>query len=134
MGKCYTNVVAEPFTNEIGQTINPGDEVVVVTTGYAHRVNVYTAKFLGVRRNKKTDEFVGTSVGDVPSTRTRIVYSSDGEYEEIKYGDYDWTTRQYPQIKTGRRYSFVREDVMTRRALYCNRIFKIGTQLADVRI
>ena len=42
------DLVAEAFTNELGQTIQPGDEVVYVGTGYGHSVRVRTGKFAGV--------------------------------------------------------------------------------------
>lgn len=40
------SLIKEPFTNEFGM-INVGDDVMVVTTGYSHRVSVYKAKYLG---------------------------------------------------------------------------------------
>ena len=43
-----TDLVAEAFTNEFGQTIQPGDEVVYVGTGYGHSVRVNKGKFAGV--------------------------------------------------------------------------------------
>ena len=43
-----TDLVAEAFTNEFGQTIRPGDEVVYVGTGYGHSVRVNKGKFAGV--------------------------------------------------------------------------------------
>jgi signal peptidase I len=42
------DLVAEAFTNEFGQTIQPGDEVVYVGTGYGHSVRVNKGKFAGV--------------------------------------------------------------------------------------
>lgn len=43
-----TDLVAEAFTNEFGQTIQPGDEVVYVGTGYGHSTRVNRGKFAGV--------------------------------------------------------------------------------------
>lgn len=42
------DLVAEAFTNEFGQTIQPGDEVVYVGTGYGHSTSVNRGKFAGV--------------------------------------------------------------------------------------
>ena len=42
------DLVAEAFTNEFGQTIQPGDEVVYVGTGYGHSTLVNRDKFAGV--------------------------------------------------------------------------------------
>lgn len=39
------------FTNHIGQVINEGDEVIVVTTGYSHSVDVRKGIFLGVQES-----------------------------------------------------------------------------------
>ena len=44
-----TNPIA--YTNDIGQTINPGDEVVIVTTGYGHDVSTNKATYLGLHTN-----------------------------------------------------------------------------------
>ena len=37
-----------PFTNEIGQVINPGDEVIIITSGYG--LHISTGKYVGARR------------------------------------------------------------------------------------
>lgn len=50
-----------PFTNNIGQTINPGDRVVIVTTGYSHRVHVRTGTYAG-KVNGRVSVFVETDV------------------------------------------------------------------------
>lgn len=42
------DMVAEAFTNEFGQTIQPGDDVVYVGTGYGHSTRVNRGKFAGV--------------------------------------------------------------------------------------
>lgn len=39
-------IIQESFTNEFG-TVNVGDTVMAVTTGYSHRVDVYKAIYLG---------------------------------------------------------------------------------------
>ena len=39
-------IIEQPFTNEFG-TINVGDTVMVVTTGYSHRVSVNKGRYLG---------------------------------------------------------------------------------------
>lgn len=39
-------LIQESYSNDFG-TINVGDDVMVVTTGYSHRVRVYKAKYLG---------------------------------------------------------------------------------------
>jgi len=48
MENFMADMVAEAFTNEFGQTIQPGDEVVYVGTGYGHSTRVNRGKFAGV--------------------------------------------------------------------------------------
>lgn len=68
----------EPFTNEFGQVINPGDEVVYVATGYSHQVSVNRGRYQGKWYAKVT--------------RTREVLDADGKVVmEERYG------RQYPK-------------------------------------
>jgi hypothetical protein len=125
----YSELVEEPFVNSIGQTINPGDKVVAITTGYGHRVNIITGVFEGVRRqNSSTKGIVGSRIGGVPVKRTRSVYSEDGEHAEMKY---DYTTRKY--IPSGRRYNLVTEVTYRKSSLQRNRVFKVDTNLSEVR-
>jgi hypothetical protein len=68
----------EPFKNEFDQTINPGDEVVYVATGYSHQVSVNRGRYQGLWYSKVT--------------RTREVKDADGNVVmEERYG------RQYPK-------------------------------------
>jgi hypothetical protein len=127
-------VVAEPFTNSIGQTINPGDDVVVVTTGRGHSVNVYTAKFAGVRRDKESNEFVGTSVYNIPDIKIVTVWTPDGIYEDKRYKGYNPETRKHEYESTGRRYNRVKQQCFRTSCLQLNRLFKIDTPLTDVKI
>jgi hypothetical protein len=39
----------EPFTNHLGQVVNPGDKVVVVAVGYNHVMSVRQGTYLGTR-------------------------------------------------------------------------------------
>lgn len=39
--------IEAPITGVFGETVNVGDEVMVVTTGYSHRVHVAKGKYLG---------------------------------------------------------------------------------------
>ena len=68
----------EPFKNEFGQTIQPGDEVVYVATGYSHHVSVNRGRYQGLWYGKVT--------------RTREVKDADGNVVmEERFG------RQYPK-------------------------------------
>lgn len=41
------------FENDIGQTVRPGDEVIIVTTGYSHSVNTRKGVYLGRKGEQK---------------------------------------------------------------------------------
>jgi hypothetical protein len=125
-----TELVEEPFVNSIGQTINPGDKVVPVTTGYGHRVNIITGVFEGVRRRTNSSKgIVGSRIGGVPVKRTRAVYTEDGEHAEMKY---DYTARK--TVPSGRRYNIITEVTQRKSSLQLNRVFKIDTNLSEVTI
>lgn len=128
MSMTYSEFIAEPFTNSLGQVINPGDKVVAVTTGYGHRISIITGVFEGVRRKKDgKKQIVGTRIGSVPVTWHERVYDENGEYEETKY---DWGL--YKRIPTGKRYNFVPHVKHRKSSLVLNRVFKIGTAAADL--
>lgn len=130
MSSKYSELVQEPFVNSIGQTINPGDKVVAVTTGYGHRVNIITGVFEGVRRqNTGAKKIVGTRIGEVPVKSTRAVYGEDGEHTEMRY---DYTARK--MAPTGRKYNIVTEVTQRKSSLQLNRVFKVDTNLAEVTI
>ena len=128
MRSSYSELVVEPFTNSIGQVINPGDKVVAVTTGYGHRVRVITGVFEGVRRQKEgKKQIVGTRVGSVPVKYEERVFC---EHDEVAY---DWT-KPYGErmVKTGRKYNLVPKVNYRKSSLQLNRVFKIDTAAADL--
>lgn len=135
-----TNEVA--FTNNIGQVIQPGEDVVIVTTGYGHNVNTCKGKYLGMHKNggaqcmkqvresylvlKATEELVPNSFW------TEMRQKSDAfvaEYKKNNPGRWDYysqpeykaiTTSYYDQVET--RYHIVDR----RTTLQRNRIYKIA--------
>lgn len=46
-----SNINVTAYTNNIGQVINPGDEVVIITTGYGHNVNTCKGTYIGLHKN-----------------------------------------------------------------------------------
>jgi hypothetical protein len=126
--------VTESYTNDLGQTIQPGDEVVFVTTGYGHNVRIETGKFEGVYRNLKNENIAGTRIGTVPVHTHDIVYAEDGEHEEFAWGGYDKETRRYINKPTGKRYNRIPVVWYRKSVLQRNRVFKIETPLAKVSI
>lgn len=128
MSLTSSELIAEPFINSIGQVINPGDKVVAVTTGYSHRVRVFTGIFEGVRRQKNgSKQIVGSRVGSIPVKWNERVYAEDGQHEEMKY---DWAQRK--SIPTGKRYNLVPKVTYRKSSLQLNRVFKIDTATADL--
>lgn len=134
MGYVLSKVVAEPFTNSIGQTIHPGDDVVVVTTGYGHSVSVFTGKFAGVRFDKRSGKMVGTAVSEIPVTWNDRVFSENGSIEEERYIGWSSVERRHIYKKTGRRYDLVPKTKYRKSSLQRNRLFKIDTPLTNIKI
>lgn len=99
-----SELVVESWTNAIGQTINPGDEVIYVGTGYGHNVTVKKGKFGGVR------------YADV--RRYRPLKDADGNaiMDELYGGRYPkqeiYTTREpvavrVEEVNRGHKYAYV---------------------------
>lgn len=136
-----TNAV--PFTNNIGQVIQPGDEVVIVTTGYSHRVNTCKGTYLGLHKNngaqcvkqirtsyytfKNTGERVPSSFwAEMQAEQTAWIsnyvknnpgsysYYTDPEYKAIRASYFDQIETQYYMIDR-------------RTTLQRNRIYKIAS-------
>jgi len=120
--------VSESFTNDLGQTLNPGDSVVAVTTGYGHTVRVITGKFEGVYRSHK-GQLTGTRIGDVPVKSQVREYVEDGAHEETRW---DYSVRKF--VPTGKRYNLVPKLRYRKSSLQRNRVFKIETSLKEVTI
>lgn len=56
---------AIPFVNGVAQTINPGDKVLAITTGYSHSTETRMVTYLGVmeRPNGEVDSVKVTYTG-----------------------------------------------------------------------
>lgn len=129
----YSTLVAEPFENEIGQTIYPGDKVVAVTTGYGHSVSIFTGIFEGVRRSKSSNKIVGSRVGSVPDDYREREFRDDGEYEETT-SRWNAAERKWDYTPTGRRWSWKTTKRFRKSNLQLNRVFRVDTPLAEVKI
>jgi hypothetical protein len=130
---------AESFINDIGQTLQPGDKVVAVTTGYGHRVSVFEGVFEGVYRGPSyvgsdKQQISGTRIGQIPVTYNDREFVEDGVEEEIVYKGYNRETRRYESEKTGRRYNLVKKVKYRKSSLQRNRVFRIDTALTKVTI
>jgi hypothetical protein len=92
MSKPYDTI---PFTNTLGQVIQPGDQVLIVTEGYSHRIMCRTGTFLGVRN---LGRHLATVVrvtykgsGYVTKDGTKCSYSSP---DKVGYGNYEYIRQQ----------------------------------------
>jgi len=119
MGKTIHQFVAEPFTNEIGQTVNPGDRVAYVTKGY--RVHTGKGWFAGVFKDK---------IGNVVLTRVQGIRSEKpvktGKMISYQSTRYNYETRknepytyEYPETV------MVSCEPHGTTVLQCHRLFKI---------
>lgn len=135
-----TNVVA--YTNNIGQVINPGDEVVIVTTGYGHQVNTYKGTYIGLHKNGGAQcvKKVQSSFYADKATGERIAYSyftemnsklnafaatwranNPGKYAYYSEPDYLAIREEY-MSKVELKYEYVDR----RTTLQRNRVYKIA--------
>lgn len=126
--------VVESYTNSLGQTLEPGEDVVFVTTGYCHTVSIETGKFEGVYRNPSNNRVVGTRIGTVPVTFDERVFCENGKHDEEVCRNYDHTTHRYIYEKTGRRFNFVHSIKYRKSVLKRSRVFKLETPLVKVVI
>jgi hypothetical protein len=118
------DLVAEAFTNEFGQTIQPGDEVVYVGTGYGHSVRVRTGKFAGVyyttgRAYIKDEkgQYVRDEKGNAKYEMKQLVKAV--RVDGIPSKKYDYKTRQYT-------------DTIRCAILPLKRVYKIDMAMKDI--
>ena len=78
-----SNREAIPFTNDFGQVINPGDEVVVVTTCTGN-TNTQKGKYVGMRGKYVQAE--------VPSNAWAYFYKDTGERAPYNFGAELWNS------------------------------------------
>lgn len=118
------DLVAEAFTNELGQTIQPGDEVVYVGTGYGHSVRVRTGKFAGVYysmgRHYLKDEngqYIRDEKGNVKHEMKQYVKAV--RVDDVPSKSYNYKTRQYT-------------DTTRCAILPLKRVYKIDMAMKDI--
>ena len=114
----------ESFTNSIKQTINPGDEVVFITSSW--HVNSRKGIFEGVFKDPN---------GNITGTRVSYRYFyNEKEFSDTGYitewkNDYYYDEKarkyMYNQIDTGRRYNLVSKEKKFYAALQNNLVFAI---------
>lgn len=84
--------IAEAYTNEFDQVLNPGDRVVYVGGGYNHRVTVNVGTFAGVfksnvydrEQRKYVEVVVALKIEGIPGRRWEYDYTTkNGGYKDI---------------------------------------------------
>lgn len=118
------DMVAEAYTNEFGQTIQPGDDVVYVGTGYGHSTRVNRGKFAGVyyttRRAYLRDEKGGYLRDEKGNAKFEMKqYVKAVRVDGVPSKKYDYKTRQY-------------SDTLRCAILPLKRVYKIDMPLAEM--
>ena len=116
----YSNQTAfseEPYKNDLDQVLQPGDDVVMVASGYAHSVEIRKGKYLGVRKNLKG------LYGDKDK-----VASVTCEYER-KFTRYNYNL---PSDVRYQKENIQRGVETAKTNLYLGRVYKIDTNAWDI--
>jgi hypothetical protein len=121
MAKTLYEFVAEPFTNYIGQTVNPGDRVAYVTCSTG-RVYQNTGWFDGVFKDRKNGRVMMTRIRGVKAKKTvttgkKITHT----YQTWSFQENRYVQRSYDYPETVE----VAVEPYGTTALQCNRLFKI---------
>ena len=85
-------LIEQPFTNEFG-TINVGDTVIAVTTGYSHNVSVSKAKYLGYI------ESVGWRGAIVKKVKLEVQNFRNAWYYKGTDTEWKWNYNNYHEVK-----------------------------------
>ena len=130
------------FVNDIGQTIVPGDDVVIVTTGYGHSVNTYRGTFLGLNKSGRAQcvKKVKTSWHVFKDTNERVPYSffqekyralADFRTKHVAQGGNSYGYYNAPEYKKieeeyNSKIERVQGIVDRRTTLQLNRVYKLA--------
>lgn len=162
MSKFDKDIVKVPFTNSLKQVLNPGDEVVVVTSGYNKQINIRRGTYLG--RYKKEDGSVSCIVdrpvghwrnkstgqlladAELYGRLNKIQYPAYRSYfDGHKYGtpEYSEAQVQYQAAQKAveqereaiiAEYEHYDESAYFRTTLQSNRVFKLDTNAWEMKI
>lgn len=128
------------FTNDLGQVIKPGDEVVIVTTGYGHNVSTDKGTYLGLTnggasiiKQIKSSYYVLKSTGErVAHTWFNQIYKEQDAFRTAKRSidsSYRyWTDPEYNAIqqKWMDLLELKKEIIPRRTTLKLNRAYKLA--------
>jgi hypothetical protein len=94
-------IIQESIADPFGGVVNVGDTVMVVTTGYSHRVNINKGKYIGYTLNgnvKKAKVEINSEVKEWfhKETKERFSWSKHGSFNQnnfdLKSTPYTWVT------------------------------------------
>lgn len=143
MARTKAVLKTEPFTNSLKQTLNPGDCVVVVTSGYNHNISIRRGIYLGTKNGNASCQV------EVPTSRWRFIETKVdvGTYDWPKYPDssklggyrseeYQAAAKAYKEESARFRETIETYPVIHKRntTLQLNRVFKIDTSVFDLKI
>lgn len=139
---------AIPYTNEIGQVIQPGDSVAVVTG--SRSAHISTGRYVGHRKQHNRvivetdhhhDVWVHKESGEefdskkhVPMEYPQYPRYGQGNWDAI-YGEYQKKYGEWWELQKKIReeqFKKVKIPYISRRTLQLNRIFKIDTNLSSL--
>jgi hypothetical protein len=114
-------VKTEPFTNEKGQVINPGDQVIYVTVGTG-RVRVGTGQYVGFRESVSYYNG-GTNKSVVIDANKEKNVPVDADGNDCDYSGDTWRNGGYKWRK---------QKYIRRVALQNNRVYPLNTSALDM--
>jgi len=102
-----TTFYAEDYTNHLGQIVKPGDDVVMVSTGYAHSISIRKGTFLGVRKCSRGHFRGATCEYDQAYTHYKLGYGNPDRYKSENFEKR--TRKTKTTLKLGRVYTLTTE-------------------------
>lgn len=131
-----------PFINSIDQVINPGDSIVIVTTGYSHDVNTYKGKYLGIHKNggvscskllpsryfvyRDTNDRISRTFFQEKNAKLNEVRKKFSETNPNRYDYYNDPEYLAIEKECADQIETQTEYILTRTTLQRNRIFKLA--------
>jgi hypothetical protein len=127
------------FKNDLGQVIKPGDEVVIVTTGYSHQVSTNKGTYLGlvnggasIVKQVRSSYYAFKDSGErVPYSWFKEMYAEQNAFKANFATDRNyryWNDPEYHKIAE-KRYALIEtkyEIVPRKTTLKLNRAYKLA--------
>lgn len=104
---------SQPFTNDIGQVINPGDSVLIITSGRGKAFYTRVGTYLGTRQS--TSYYGKDKRQVVCEGPARLFGKFDANGKRLSWDS--------PEAK---HYEYTFKTVTRRTTLKCNRVYKLA--------